>query len=100
MPPEQLLSCSLDIIDPCFSDYRGFLSNKTGCAPPVHPPREPILISIELDRTLMELPTAEMDPLLLSLKALDGAPDSECLPLSQLLKRPGLAGGQSENLFV
>ncbi len=58
------------------------------------------MISIEIDRTLMELPTAKMVPLLLSLKALDGAPDLECLSLSQLLKWPGLAGGQSENFFV
>ena len=88
-------------IDPCFTDYRGFLSNKTGCAPPARPPRETILISIEPDLTLMELHTAKMVPLLLSLKALDGAPDSECLPLSQLLKpRLGLARGQSENLFI
>ena len=44
----------------------------------------------------MELPAAKTVPPLLLLRALNGAPDLECLPLSLLSKRPGLAGGQSE----
>jgi hypothetical protein len=44
----------------------------------------------------MELPAAKTVPPLLLLRALNGAPDLECLPLLLLSKRPGLAGGQSE----
>ena len=45
---------------------------------------------------LMELPATKTVPPLLLLKALNGAPDLECLPLLLLLKRLGQAGGQSE----
>ena len=44
----------------------------------------------------MELPAAKTVPPLLLLRALNGDPDLECLPLSLLSKWPGLAGGQSE----
>ena len=61
-------------------------SNKTGARP-----------DLDLDRIwlyLMELPAAKTVPPLLLLKALNGAPDLECLPLSLLSKR--LAGGQAK----
>jgi hypothetical protein len=56
-------------------------------------------VDLDLDRIwlyLMELPAAKTVPPLLLLKALNGAPDLECLPLLLLSKRLGQAGGQSE----
>jgi hypothetical protein len=63
---------------------------------PLRAPRESILISIEIWLYLMELPAAKTVPPLFLFKALNGAPDLECLPLLLLSKRLGQAGGQSE----
>jgi hypothetical protein len=63
---------------------------------PLRAPRESILFSIKIWLYLMELPAAKTVPPLLLLKALNGAPDLECLPLLLLSKRLGQAGGQSE----
>ena len=72
--------------DPCFSENKGFQSNKTGARPSARSER----VDLDLDRIwlyLMELPTAKTVPPLLLLKALEGALDLECLPLLLLLKR-------------
>jgi hypothetical protein len=89
-----MLSCSHDF-DPCFSENKGFQSNKTGARPSARSKR----VDLDLDQIwlyLMELPATKTVPPLLLLKALNGAPDLECLPLLLLLKRLGQAGGQSE----
>jgi hypothetical protein len=89
-----MLSCSHDF-DPCFSENKGFQSNKTGARPSARSER----VDLDLDRIwlyLIELPAAKTVPPLLLLKALNGAPDLECLPLLLLSKRLGQAGGQSE----
>jgi len=89
-----MLSCSQDL-DPCFSENKGFQLIKLVRAPSARSKR----VDLDLDRIwlyLMELPAAKTVPPLLLLRALNGAPDLECLPLSLLSKRPGLAGGQSE----
>ena len=89
-----MLSCSHDH-DPCFSENKGFRLIKLDARPCARSKR----VDLDLDRIwlyLMELPAAKTVPPLLLLRALNGAPDLECLPLSLLSKRPGLAGGQSE----
>ena len=89
-----MLSCSHDF-DPCFSENKGFQSNKTDARPSARSER----VDLDIDRIwlyLMELPAAKTVPPLLLLTALDGASDLGCLPLLLLSKRPGLAGGQSE----
>ena len=89
-----MFSCLHDL-DPCFSENKGFQLIKRMRAPV----RAPKRVNLDLDRIwlyLMELPAAKTVPPLLLLRALNGAPDLECLPLSLLSKRPGLAGGQSE----
>ncbi len=63
------------------------------------PVRAPKRVDLDLDQIwlyLMDLPAAKTVPPLLLLRALNGAPDLECLPLSLLSKWPGLAGCQSE----
>ena len=89
-----MLSCSHDL-DPCFSENKGVQLIKLDRAPV----RAPKRVDLDLDRIwlyLMELPAAKTVPPLLLLRALNGAPDLECLPLLLLSKWPGLAGGQSE----
>ena len=89
-----MLSCSHDL-DPCFSENKGFQLIKLDARPCARSKR----VDLDLDRIwlyLMELPAAKTVPPLLLLRALNGAPDLECLPLVLLSKWPGLAGGQSE----
>jgi hypothetical protein len=86
-----LIAC----LDPCFSENKGFRLIKLDARPCARSKR----VDLDLDRIwlyLMELPAAKTVPPLLLMRALNGAPDLECLPLSLLSKRPGLAGGQSE----
>ena len=74
-----MLSCSQDL-DPCFSENKGFQLIKLVRALSARSKR----VDLYLDRIwlyLMELPAAKTVPPLLLLRALDGAPDLECLPL-------------------
>jgi hypothetical protein len=89
-----MLSCSHDH-DPCFSENKGFRLIKLDARPCARSKR----VDLDLNRIwlyLMELPAAKTVPPLLLLRALNGAPDLERLPLLLLSKWPGLAGGQSE----